>query len=109
MQGPGVLPYAYGAKGMGEICLIPTAPAAAWAYYKRDGKRRYSLPLRGTAYKKEEPNTFGGPQPTYGAPAYASPGQPTEAASKPVSYTHLDVYKRQALLPHTHKKANIEM
>ena len=82
VQGPGVLPYAYGAKGMGEICLIPTAPAAAWAYYKRDGKRRYSLPLRGTAYKKEEPNTFGGPQPTYGAPAYASPGQPTEAASK---------------------------
>ncbi len=51
VKGPGTLPYAYGAKGMGEICLIPTAPAAAQAYYKRDGKRRYSLPLRDTAYK----------------------------------------------------------
>ncbi|HEX2705155.1 MAG TPA: selenium-dependent xanthine dehydrogenase, partial [Candidatus Lustribacter sp.] len=52
VQGPGTLPYAYGAKGMGEICLIPTAPAAADAYYKRDGKRRYSLPLEDTFYKR---------------------------------------------------------
>jgi len=82
VKGPGTLPYAYGAKGMGEICLIPTAPAAAWAYYKRDGKRRYSLPLRGTAYKKEEPNTFGGPQATFGAPASMAPNAPTEAVAK---------------------------
>jgi selenium-dependent xanthine dehydrogenase len=53
VTGPGSLPYAYGAKGMGEISLIPTAPAVARAYAKRDGKRRYSLPLRGTAYKPE--------------------------------------------------------
>ncbi len=53
VTGPGTLPYAYGAKGMGEICLIPTAPAAAEAYYQVDGKRRYALPLRGTAYKKD--------------------------------------------------------
>lgn len=52
VQGPGTLPYAYGAKGMGEICMIPTAPAAAEAYYRKDGVRRFSLPLRGTAYKK---------------------------------------------------------
>ena len=52
VQGPGTLPYAYGAKGMGEICMIPTAPAAAEAYYRKDGQRRFSLPLRGTAYKK---------------------------------------------------------
>jgi hypothetical protein len=31
--------------------VISTAPAVARAYFKRDGKRRYSLPLRGTAYK----------------------------------------------------------
>ncbi|MBW3087000.1 Aldehyde oxidoreductase [Austwickia sp. TVS 96-490-7B] len=79
VKGPGTLPYAYGAKGMGEICLIPTAPAAAWAYYQRDGKRRYSLPLRGTAYKPEVPDTFGAPQPTYGAPVSTAAGAPTEA------------------------------
>jgi hypothetical protein len=37
---------------MGEICLIPAAPAAAQAYYLRDGKRRYRLPLEDTAYKR---------------------------------------------------------
>jgi selenium-dependent xanthine dehydrogenase len=52
VTGPGTLPYAYGAKGMGEICLIPTSPAAAEAYYQRDGKRRYSLPLQDTYYKR---------------------------------------------------------
>ena len=51
VQGPGVLPFAYGAKGVGEICLIPTAPAAAHAYYRRDGVVRDSLPLAGTFYK----------------------------------------------------------
>ena len=51
VQGPGVLPVAYGAKGVGEICLIPTAPAAAHAYYRRDGVVRDSLPLAGTFYK----------------------------------------------------------
>ena len=48
---PGLVPYAYGAKGIGEICLIPTAPACAQAYYNRDGKRRYSLPLQDTYYR----------------------------------------------------------
>ncbi len=52
VRGPGALPYAYGAKGMGEICLIPTAPATAQAYYLRDGKRRYRLPLEDTAYRR---------------------------------------------------------
>jgi aldehyde oxidoreductase len=52
---PGLVPYAYGAKGIGEICLIPTAPACAQAYYNRDGKRRYSLPLEDTYYRQSRP------------------------------------------------------
>lgn len=35
----------YGAKGVGEIGLVPTAPAAINALYKFDGKRRYELPI----------------------------------------------------------------
>ncbi|MEL7568240.1 MAG: selenium-dependent xanthine dehydrogenase, partial [Dehalobacterium sp.] len=45
-------PLAYGAKGIGEISSIPTAPAVASAYYKFDGKLRCSLPLRDIPYKK---------------------------------------------------------
>jgi len=45
-------PIAYGAKGVGEIASIPTAPAVALAYYKFDGKLRSSLPLRETPYRK---------------------------------------------------------
>lgn len=43
---------AYGAKGIGEICSVPTAPAAAHAAYRVDGERRFSLPIAHTAYKK---------------------------------------------------------
>lgn len=43
---------AYGAKGIGEICTVPTAPAAAHAAYRVDGNRRFSLPITGTAYRK---------------------------------------------------------
>jgi len=43
---------AYGAKGVGEITVIPTAPAVQGAYYKFDGEFRTELPLKGTAYKK---------------------------------------------------------
>lgn len=43
---------AYGAKGVGEIPLIPTSPAAQAAYYKRDGIFRTSLPLKDTPYSK---------------------------------------------------------
>jgi CO/xanthine dehydrogenase Mo-binding subunit len=35
----------FGAKGVGEIGTIPTAPAIANAYCQYDGLRRYSLPL----------------------------------------------------------------
>ncbi len=35
----------YGAKGIGEIGLVPTAGAIANAFYQYDGKRRYKLPL----------------------------------------------------------------
>lgn len=47
-----LLDIAYGAKGVGEIATIPTAPAAAAAYYNRDGKFRTKLPLEDTAYRK---------------------------------------------------------
>ncbi len=43
---------AYGAKGVGEIPVIPTAPALQHAYYKLDGIFRTSLPLEKTAYRK---------------------------------------------------------
>ncbi len=36
----------FGAKGVGEIVCIPTAPAIANAFYRYDGVRRYSLPLK---------------------------------------------------------------
>lgn len=44
---------AYGAKGIGEIVVIPTAPAVQGAYYKLDGKFRTKLPLSETAYRKK--------------------------------------------------------
>ena len=40
----------YGAKGIGEITSIPTAPAIADAYYRLDGVPRCRLPLEGTPY-----------------------------------------------------------
>ena len=43
---------AYGAKGVGEIVVIPTAPAVQGAYYKFDGEFRTELPLKRTAYRK---------------------------------------------------------
>jgi selenium-dependent xanthine dehydrogenase len=40
-------PYGpYGAKGVGEIGLVPTAGAVANALYQYDGIRRYKLPMR---------------------------------------------------------------
>ena len=49
-----LLPFAYGAKGIGEIATIPTAPAVADAYYRLDHQRRYSLPLENTPYQKKK-------------------------------------------------------
>jgi len=42
---------AYGAKGVGEITTIPTAPSAALACMRVDGKFRDKLPLEDTAYR----------------------------------------------------------
>lgn len=36
----------YGAKGIGEIGLVPTAAAVACAFYNYDGEKRVKLPLR---------------------------------------------------------------
>ena len=47
-----LLPFAYGAKGIGEIATIPTAPAVQGAYYAMDHVLRTSLPMENTFYKK---------------------------------------------------------
>jgi len=47
-----LLPFAYGAKGIGEIATIPTAPAVQGAYYAKDHRLRTSLPMQDTFYKK---------------------------------------------------------
>jgi CO/xanthine dehydrogenase Mo-binding subunit len=36
----------YGAKGVGEIALVPTAGAVAGALHAFDGERRTSLPMK---------------------------------------------------------------
>ncbi|NIT61173.1 MAG: hypothetical protein GWN00_34710 [Aliifodinibius sp.] len=53
----------YGAKGVGEIGLVPTAAAAANALYQYDGVRRYKLPVgigkRGTLSSPKRKEEFG--------------------------------------------------
>jgi len=44
-------PFAYGAKGVGELATIPVTPAIAGAYYARDKKHRTKLPMETTMYK----------------------------------------------------------
>jgi xanthine dehydrogenase molybdenum-binding subunit len=39
----------YGAKGVGEIGCVATAPAVAGAVYSYDGKRRLALPMEDAA------------------------------------------------------------
>ncbi len=39
----------FGAKGVGEIGLVPTAPAVAAALHAFDGRRRYALPMKDSA------------------------------------------------------------
>lgn len=52
VKGPGEIPLSFGAKGCGELCMIPTGAACSHAYYRLDGKLRTSMPLRETYYKK---------------------------------------------------------
>lgn len=42
----------YGVKGVGEIGLVPTAPAVANAFYQFDGTRYYRLPIKKRIKKK---------------------------------------------------------
>ena len=44
-------PFAYGAKGIGEIAIIPTAPAVQGAYYARDHVLRTARPMQDTFYR----------------------------------------------------------
>ena len=46
-----LLNFAYGAKGIGEIATIPTAPAVQGAYYAMDHKLRTKLPMDDTYYR----------------------------------------------------------
>ena len=48
----------YGAKGVGEIGLVPTAPAVANALHSFDGKRRYSLPMRDYKFQRKFKDDF---------------------------------------------------
>ena len=45
-------PFASGAKGVGELATVPTAPACQGAYYQLDGIFRTNLPLENTFYRK---------------------------------------------------------
>lgn len=47
-----LLEVAYGAKGIGEIATIPTAPAVQGAYYALDHEFRTTLPLEHTFYNR---------------------------------------------------------
>ena len=49
-----LLPFAYGAKGIGEIATIPTAPAVQGAYYAMDHVLRTNLPMENTYYSKKQ-------------------------------------------------------
>ncbi|MBO8462795.1 MAG: selenium-dependent xanthine dehydrogenase [Firmicutes bacterium] len=49
-----LLPFAYGAKGIGEIATIPTAPAVQGAYYAMDHVLRTKLPMDDTYYSKNK-------------------------------------------------------
>ncbi len=52
--GPEALPVPSAIKSLEELCLTPTAPACAHAYYRLDGTFRQQLPLRDTYYSKEK-------------------------------------------------------
>jgi xanthine dehydrogenase molybdenum-binding subunit len=49
----------FGAKGVGEIGLVPTAGAVANALYRFDGVRRYALPMRDSAAARFMPGARG--------------------------------------------------
>ena len=49
-----LLPFAYGAKGIGEIATIPTAPAVQGAYYAMDHILRAKLPMENTYYSMKQ-------------------------------------------------------
>jgi selenium-dependent xanthine dehydrogenase len=54
VHGPGANNEACGAKGVGELATIPTAPAVAGAYFALDGKLRAKLPMEETYYRKKK-------------------------------------------------------
>ncbi len=80
----------YGAKGMGEAVLVPTASAMAGALHAHDGIRRTSLPMRDTAAARAAmprvdrlPGVIAVPMPTAGTPGTGRP--PAHARSEGAS------------------------
>lgn len=62
-------PYGpYGAKGVGEIGLVPTAAAVANALFQYDGVRRYKLPIRINKKLQRKPRQEREPQVVSGQP-----------------------------------------
>jgi xanthine dehydrogenase molybdenum-binding subunit len=68
----------YGAKGVGEIGCVATAPAVAGAVYSYDRKRRFSLPMQDApAAQPMLPKSRRARERRQGAPGAASaPAQP---------------------------------
>ncbi|MDR1873894.1 MAG: selenium-dependent xanthine dehydrogenase [Synergistaceae bacterium] len=54
VKGKDCVDVACGAKGVGELATIPTAPAVAGAYYALDGRLRSTLPMEDTFYRKKK-------------------------------------------------------
>ena len=78
----------YGAKGMGEAVLVPTASAVAGALHAFDGIRRTQLPMRDSAAARAALPRLGrlprpGPDPGAGGPDGDGPQAIAEAAGRP--------------------------
>ncbi|GHS99160.1 selenium-dependent xanthine dehydrogenase [Synergistales bacterium] len=54
VRGRGANSEACGAKGVGELATIPTAPALSGSYFALDGKLRAKLPMEDTYYRKKK-------------------------------------------------------
>ncbi|MCL4846030.1 MAG: selenium-dependent xanthine dehydrogenase [Acidobacteria bacterium] len=71
----------YGAKGVGEIGLVPTAPAVAGALEAYDGVRRYTLPMKDSpAARAMSVGRIRPRKPASPSPAPARPAGPSDAS-----------------------------
>ena len=76
----------YGAKGMGEAVMVPTAAAVAGALYRFDGIRRTTLPMRDSAAARAVLPRLARPASRSAAQAVASrDGSPPRPLARPVA------------------------